>query len=1436
MARKFRKGADTLNQPNAYYDNFTVKDNDESWNIVEEGNQIVAGTDTKRPTREAIDDELFKYFIGPIGDYFIMPAQATLFYDYGDKNYRTAYVNQQLVLRLPDYGYRKTWERYHPFSRYQMKDGKVGDLVTLKRDNIVLPDIFAEPRFFISPLLSKTPMELIKNPFKGLGDTYNSKIVPTNSQVSGSDKERNITNDQMTFRYKRSFPERLFEIYQYYPVGENSYIRFTNIFTFQAEGDVYYFKDNKFHKLKMVNGIQCGSVFKPELETNPDDPYGVTKLSRDKIINLIEENEYLRREKIEDVTLTPSEEKYRSVLATSDSTKRDTYAWRDPDSYEDIGKAISRDCLLLAEDEEYYSQKKEGFVVRTLLTKRGRNPEDQIFAATASQKHIFIDELGLIPINDGKVVVNVKSGMVTISGTVINSAANQITPGTYSASKTKKLNSLEDCIVNNDKNTRWFVPMNKPSLEYPIWNLGVYPIPQKLHYVPNERWCSLDEATNTITMLPMEFNYGMWKKFIKFQGGSENAGGIATRNFKTFAGDFGTNLTKLIEPWFERSGFKTEIDITWYPWIFKNNMNTFMPSITLNNHPIDPTYFIKTQGIRFNVAAVYENVSTAKEIAEAKQYGIWNHVKRLEFVLDTTAFSENEQTGEIYVNAKHFNTVSTPIKIGQSAADDILFQNGKLKPFTNEERLYYQFFYPATLLDDYDENKYESAMLLHANLKKLGLYTGSSTDVESAYLPDPDYDYRADLAGEEQPLKTSKKVFKQENLNGRPVAAYGPSKLPFLWFAMNHLLTTGKRITDKTNLVRLRKLSTTSTDTVGYMCGFDRPHDEWAYAILNNTTARMPADEDIPRTFSYFVNNGKELRRVENLNPKDEAKQKELFGRLLQPFEWKYIYHATIGGSDGYQSNLDEKKVSPGIYLEKDRVMADNLLCFSGRSQASPLDTEDNAIRFFEKPTVSTYEKMEDGQFKIKFIYDTHLFTTWPTKVYFPAGEYVYSNEDAKKFTTFLFKEGTKPHLVKTPQLKVSNKNIVSYGVGVAPGQRTDISEYVADLMQVEEESKTFDNNKFKIFGVLWEIQRGFPVKNRGDIDSVYHAPITRRERHKYQPYLDWTGDPATSVFKYPDTSEMSLVPALTTLYYRKPEQADFWNRLLIHSRGGSGTFNQNNPVRIAFLHDERGMIIRPNAPLADVMAKKPEAFLPPYHLIVEKEEAFDETQHYLLGANQVAYFRKDLMQDELLPGSSREIGVSELRNLNLDNNIGNWLAGTYKTFTFNPGDTLSPDEARAIFQTFTCPPSFFAEHFAENKNLNSYVETTDPTPTNQQKVWFYAMDSGYYVTEVFDLTGVGYQNLDLDTEGLKVRYIDDGKDRDAGGGNNNKIWLSKMGGIQMGSGFTIDITKRQEFVSGLSFKEQVKRFNHYGISIVPGPSTELKDVDDYWQSYFGRK
>lgn len=1440
MARKFRKGADTLNQPNLYYDKFTIRDNDESWNLVEEGNQIVSDTDTRKPTREAVDDELFKYYIGPVGDYFIMPAQATMFYYDGDKNYRAAYVNQQLVLRLPDYGYRNNGTTYYPFSRYQMKDGKVGDLVTLKRDNIILPDIFAEPRFFISPLLSKTPMELIKNPFKDLGNAFNNKIVPTNSQVSGRDKERNITNDQMTYQYRRQFPERLYEVSSYYPVGEDSYIRFTNIFTFQAEGDVYFFKDDKFHKLKMTNGIQCGSIFKPELETDPNDPYGLTKLTGEKIRRFIAENAVLRREKVEEITLTAKEEKYRPLLAVSDTTKRNTYAWRYVDSYEDIGKAISRDCIMLAEDEEYYSQKKEGFVVRTFLTKRGRNPENQIFASTASQKHIFIDELGLIPVNDGKVVVNLKAGTVTITGTVVNSAANQITPGTYSVSKTKKLNSLEEYVVNNDKNTRWFVPVNKPSLEYPIWNLGVYPIPQKLHYVPNERWCSLDEATNTITMLPMEFNHGMWKKFIKFQGGSENAGGLAYRDFKTFADTFGTPFTKLIELWSNFQGnVTTTIDHAWYPWIFRNNLNTFMPTIKLNSQHLDPTYFIKTQGIRFNPIACSSSTRN-EDAAGAKQTGIWKHVKRLEFVLDTTPLVEDEKTGKIILNAKEQIVISGASASAYNIMDSWWFSHKPIEPFTDEQRLYFQFQFPLSKTLPYQEDNHEHAVLVARGLRELGLL-GDTVNPDYPIFPDMAFKYRDQLAGEDQEKKSGFATDKMDYFDSHPMMTFTTNQLPLRWLALNHLPQATKDITNKSQLTPIKKLGET-TVTVGYQFGFDRPHHEWAYAMIKKTMDRMPAnDEEIPRSFSYFKEN--RVATIENLSPANKDKQKELFGRILSPYEWQYIYRATYGGADMPSTTTDEgRRLVSAIYLEKDKIAAPYVMGVFGRFNIGFKDADEQDVNLTEVATIELPEDEENGSYKIKLKYDTILAMNYPQNGLITAGEYTGTKEDIKRFGTFFLRQGSKSHLVSFEGIRETNRNFISYGTGFAPGQRNTIEHVKPTMLIAETVSKVFDNNKFKIFGVRWEIQRGFPVKNRGDIDSVYHTPISRRERHKYQPYLDWTGDPATSVFKYPNTSEMSPIPALTTLYYRKPEQADFWNRALIHSRGRGSTFNQNNPVRIAFLHDERGMIIRPNATLADVMAKKPEAFFPPYHLIVEKEGAFDETQHYLVGANQIAYFRKNMMVDKLLLDETAE----ELDASTIDSSLvemygtteatGKSLSESFNAFSLGEGNVISPLASRVIFETFTCTPSAFAEKYAANKDLNSYVETTDPTPTNQQKVWFYAMDSGYYVTEVFDLTGVGYQNLDLNTEGLKVRYIDDGKDKGSTGGNNNKIWLSKMGGIQMGSGFTIDITKRQEYVSGLSFKEQVKRFNHYGISIVPGPSTELKDVDEYWQSYFGRK
>lgn len=1433
MARKFRKGADTLNKATPYQDKFTVLDNDESWNLVEEGSQIVNQIDAKRPTVNALDDQRFQYYAGPIGDYLIMPIFVHEHAPELDKNYRFARFNQQLVVKLPEFGYRNVITELKPFSRYQMKEGYNNELSSLRDNNIILQDIFSEPNFVISPLLNKTPLELIKNPKKNLDNKFGHLFHSEHSEVISAGNTRNITNDQMSYCLYRRFPNRLDAIFNYYPVGEGSYIRFSNVFTFQAEGDVYFFKENRFYKLKMVNGVQCGSIFDPVVDATSEDPYGITSLSRDKVEKLVEDNPYLKREKVEEVTLTANEAKYRPLLASSDLTKKNTFPYRDLTSPSAFNAALNRDCLVLAEDEAFYSQKKEGFVVRTILTLRGRNPEDQILASTASQKHIFIDELGLIPVNDGKVVVNLKAGTITISGTVVNSAANQITPGTYSVSKTKKLNSLEDYVVNNDKNTRWFVPVNKPSVEYPIWNLGVYPIPQKLHYVPNERWCSLDQATNTITMLPMEFNHGMWKKFIKFQGGSENAGGIAYRDFDTFKRTFGTPLTNLIEKWLDfHDNVTTTIDHTWYPWIFKNSLNTFMPTITLNSQYLDPTYFIKTQGIRFNPIACSSSTKN-EEAAEAKQVGIWKYVKRLEFVLDTTPFVEDEKTGEIILNAKEQIVISGASSLAYSITDSWWFTHYPIESFTDEQRLYFQFQFPLSKTLPYQEDYHEHAVLVARGLRELGLL-GNDVNPDYPILPDMAFKYRDQLAGEDQEKKIDLVVNKMDYFNSHPMMTFTTNQLPLRWLALNHLPQATKDIVDKSQLIPIRRLG--ETTNVGYRFGFDRPHHEWAYAMIKKTMERMPAnDEEIPRSFSYFKEN--RVATVENLSPRNKEKQKELFGRILSPYEWHYIYRATYGGADMPSTTTDEgRRLVSAIYLEKDKVVASYLMGVFGRFGVGFKDADDNDVKYWEVATLELPEDEENGTYKIKFKYDAILGINWPRNGLIAAGEYTCTKEDIKRFGTFFLRQGSKSHLVSFEGIKETNKNFISLAGAYAPGQRNTIDHVRPNMLIAETVSKVFDNNKFKIFGVRWEFQRGYPVKNRGDTDSVYHTPTNRRERHQHQPYLDWTGDPATSVFKYPSTIEMLPIPALTVLQTRKPEQADFWNKMLIHSRGSSNVFNQFGSTRVAFLHDERGMIIRPNATLADVMAKKPEAFFPPYHVIVENEGGFDETQHYLLGANQVAYFRKDLMADRLVPNSTHEIKISELRGMYLRDDTGDFLASTYKAFTFEPGDTLSKDEARVVFQTFTCPPSFFAEHFAENKNLNSYVEATEPTPTNQQKIWFYAMDSGYYVTEVFDLTGVGYQNLDIITSGLNVRYIDDGKDNDNMNRLDNKIWLSKMGGIQMGSGFTIDITKRQEYVCGLSFKEQVKRFNHYGVSIVPGPANDLKEVNDYWQSYFGRK
>jgi len=120
-------------------------------------------------------------------------------------------------------------------------------------------------------------------------------------------------------------------------------------------------------------------------------------------------------------------------------------------------------------------------------------------------------------------------------------------------------------------------------------------------------------------------------------------------------------------------------------------------------------------------------------------------------------------------------------------------------------------------------------------------------------------------------------------------------------------------------------------------------------------------------------------------------------------------------------------------------------------------------------------------------------------------------------------------------------------------------------------------------------------------------------------------------------------------------------------------------------------------------------------------------------------------------------------------------------------------------------------------------------------------MDSGYYVTEIVDLTGLTCQSTALgdseaNTKAGKVRYVDDGVKQSGSPRIANALWLSPMGGFQTGSGFIMDVEMRRNRIAHISFAEHVARMKRYGVNLSQENVSSLVPVEDYWDIYKGRK
>lgn len=1447
MARKFRTGRGTVNTPSpltppdlskgiGYEDNFVIPDNDEAWKVVEDGNQRLSQNDLLRQQFDNLEDEEMAGFAESLLGNFILPMVLNPLKTNEDENYTSLLLNQQLVVKLPRFGFIKRGALFEAFSRFHAQDGSKATYYKLNKRNNNLDTYFKIPEFHFGEAFDRTPTSLLLTSGLLATEAVYDKVKPNLREISGDDstKHRTFTNDQKVYAATLDVNRFMPIFSRFMPVGSESVIHFSNVFTYQGEGHVYYLKDDgKLAKLVTdASGVSVGSIFDVKL-TDEKDIHGLNGLDFKELLPLLKRNqEFANHNQLEDVLVTFDEEErrlYENKLIKSVGNPSDKF-YRSLEGVPEIQRYLLRESIATYEGLNEYTQSIEKFVVRDVFTLHGRTLDNSATLSLLDKGHIWIDDLGLIPVNNGRVVVDLVKRTVTLTGDVLNSNANLIKPGRYRIKECKPLNALEHHLVNPDVNHKLFFDTNSDNPLTPVFKTDKIIEGIKLHYVPNARWVTMSSDNTKITLEPMGFFDGLYRRFnqvytstiSKPYSDGDSQYGWALNSAR---GELNRLNGSLFTWWWVDQ--KSKVDVTYFPWKFKPDSNTFLPTVFVDYCFIDPTYWIETQGQPFNVVAGKAGITKTSEFLDAKEFGFWKHVKRLEFVFDSTEMGYDKNNKLALINAKRMLTFSPSAMFNFFGSNGINIIN-QVGRFTDVERKLFQFQYPIP--EGYNLRANKGHFNLEEVLVSEGLYNPNDPVYQDIYFPEMNFDFNAFKDADDQ-HKPIDPVLPSRNYNFSKLLTLCPNYSAFVWFAMNHL----PRFTDWINEPHLKKPSIGLDGArVGTMVNFDALTSQ---QFMQGAIYRQPNWSIVVRQtnpdfqLQFYCNNAERKPvKINGLLLLDKAAQTRNFGRSLIHGERKLLKQLAYGG------RAFEDKIGPDADIYRNLVISKNYFNAESLFSSGPFTT----FRFIVDGVHDTYRKsilesvnLPDAstiELTLTTMVQFHITTanTNTTIGYtLPKGtvridtdkemDFYLSSDDGKAFTTDLTYS-----LVGYPYT-VIHKTV---GWTEKAKQRTPVVYF----------DNNFDNERYRFIGVSWEVNKGSINKSFRQPDATRPSTLTQRIKNPTVPYLEWTGKEETSYFRYPKVGGRHL-PSLTQMQQLMTNHPLFYKYQLIHSRGNN-LFNSTDKIEISFIADRKGRIIRPDANFLDVVNEVPSAFYPPFYLVVPNNANLEIDQPYFVGSSEIRFFPRNRQNRGAMgPVQMLRIKYKDLLKKSEDEIVAMRANTWYMGIDFEEGDVVDSVGAEKLLKYFTMTPDNYIDLFFPTLDANSYIER-DPYLAGKQRVWFFTPSTGYDVTETFDLTGLQPISSVEASPDIEVRYIDDIKNSTSGDkrGLEKTLWLSDLGGLATGSGLAMVPNQRQQKVSKLTSKEQIQRFKKFGINLVSGDPTDIPEVTSYWDTYKGKQ
>ena len=1307
--RKLRKGRETPQRVSADDKDFFVRDEDEEWNTVRVGTNTPDAWNRGQVLYDASDASLLPAYPPNLPWPLLSDA---------DDN--VVFINQQGIAKFPRYAMGVTGDlSVNNFCYYYISDLTEKALEKAKEEGYYdfgideVKEYFHYPYMNVKAMPKDESFDAVDGNFyqiNGYNDVVGAAKV-REAVSTGIESMRTFnfakthapkpqpegTNPEKQLGYSWKFSPRAFRDYfdVFYPEAEgNGEVVIYNDYTFSYTGTVWVRVGENDENVYFVKLPEQEDERYPERKIRGEYSFFDTVAAVDQIVlngRLDADFEGTLEEKFKaKEAMKVSKKDVASILSKANKLPMPT----PPDYPVENGswEADSTDSVTFHNLNVFSWYRKESHVPTTfkrreIYVMRG-HAKSPLFEK--KKPLIFLDQLGIIPIRDGRFLVDLNEMKIKVEGPCIDDKGrliddrrikdNWISADEYLTAKTNG--------ESFSRSESLYLPPNSDEITHVSYKNGI-PSNLTFHYIPNKRWCTFNEDETLITCTRMIMMDDIYNRFVDWLNLTSEVGGPYTNVNQYVQNKCYLNL---LEPW-DSLGIPAgaTIDIRYFPPKFNNNMNSFMPAFLLGGLFLNHDAFIESQRLIFfsDVARLingdeqihpqqlyFSEKKEGRDLPNIDKLSLFVH--RLEFFFDLSSVKRRTDFDGIvfgdYPNAREDKpSIVLPAHLTKSTRDIFAALCSDTVAFTNLGRHnhYAQMTFPVVTWNESITTEMEFIRNMTFN------------NPLSRYL---DEEREANLIFDNFPLnrKDGFKVlypgFKREDAFGGGI----PGSDTFLVRVIND----GNERYEKVKLAEIIDNNEEQTRLFGR---------SFTYAERRFfKTTLLEHGSVLPSIANYY-------------DPNSD------FDSEFNPYLTWYLNSCFTIGKDIYSPAIE---YYGGLYYRFE--MEDGTIPESGFNVIDSVlgENETTRMKLF-KPFIAM-TRMGGRDLKIKFKNNTR----------YPYGSFV--NHAFAMEAESIYGAGFQD------------------GVGRNVGFLDRILEPKRLIMKIEPDP-TFDYKNHAFSAFHWRVDRTRVVKN--DAFKEADGPSSSNNFYSV-PYLEWNGTIENSFFRYQNKNLQRSFCFTTNWNVSEndsinPDPINPRHELTVCNpiNGGETPFGYWK----VGITDERGRIIKPNAKLADVLNKVETAFYPPY-VISHTTNNLNEDQPYYVMPNEMRYFRPDKVveRDEwfkTIP-EEKQFRVTERVTSDIAKQISDFFTCTPKEFmeTYIPVEERGQNVVieRRVPRSF--PIKYYFTPFKTGRLQTELIDLTGVSKLNKTKLGEYTpytldedMDNTIRLTDDYGLlTGSG--------------------------------------------------------------------------------------------------